>query len=117
MDVRQMIKEAMKVKGITQMKLAEGIGYRHQSGVANIFSRKGMSVENLLKIVNALDCDLVVRSRSGIEMLGTKGETYKPEWVVDEMGDPTLVVTDRQGRKRTVPQNSAKTKKAVDPDI
>ena len=86
MNEKQILREAMKATHMSQQKLAEGAGYKTQSHIANILMRPSMRVDVFVKLLNAMGCELLVRSRNGIELPGTKGDKYYPEWVVDEPG-------------------------------
>ena len=109
MNEKAVLREAMKVKGISQAKLAEDAGYRYQSSVGNIMMRPSMRVDVLVRLLNALDCELVVRSRRAVELLGTNAGTYVPEWVIDE---GTLDGEEGNDEESSVPKNPKKAKKA-----
>jgi hypothetical protein len=52
----------MSADGITQMELANKLGYKTQSGVGNALSREnGMRVDVFVKMMNAMGYDVVVR--------------------------------------------------------
>jgi hypothetical protein len=52
----------MSADGITQMELANKLGYKTQSGVGNALSREnGMRVDVFVKMMNAMGFDVVVR--------------------------------------------------------
>lgn len=70
--VKETVKEVMKAKGFTNALLAEKCGYNTPSGVSTKFERKTMNVDTLIKFVEAMDCELVIRSRT----------SDKSEWVV-----------------------------------
>jgi antitoxin component HigA of HigAB toxin-antitoxin module len=56
------IRSVMSADGITQMELANKLGYKTQSGVGNALSREnGMRVDVFVKMMNAMGYDVVVR--------------------------------------------------------
>jgi DNA-binding Xre family transcriptional regulator len=73
MNIEKAIKDIMSKRGYTQKFLAEKLGFTTTSGVSEKLRRKeGMRVNTLLKFVNAMECDVVIRSR-----------TSNDEWKVD----------------------------------
>ena len=116
MNEKQILREAMNVKHISQGKLAELAGYQYQSHIGNILARPSMRVDVLVRLLSAMGYELVIRSKEGIEMLGTNGQTYIPEWVV-ENGGATPGPDEGEGPKNANPKKSEKVKKAVEPDI
>ncbi len=71
--VNDTIGEVMKAKGYTHALLAKKIGYTTQSGVTDKLHRKeGLRVDTLLKFMEAMDCEVVIRSKT----------TDKTEWVL-----------------------------------
>lgn len=65
MNDKQIIKEALKVRGYTQVYLAEKAGYASQSGIGQIISaQKGMRIDNFIKLLEAMDFEVVVRSKT-----------------------------------------------------
>lgn len=62
--MRETIKEIMKLRGFTYKTLAEKCGYTSHSGVSTKLSRpNGMRVDILKKFLEAMDCELVIRSK------------------------------------------------------
>lgn len=70
--LKETIREVMNVKGFTNALLAEKCGYNTPSGVSTKFERKTMNVNTLIKFLEAMDCELVIRSKT----------TDKSEWVL-----------------------------------
>jgi len=65
MNVQDLIKTILGVRGYTQAYFAEKLGYSTTSGVAEKLRRKeGMRVNTFLKFVDALECDVVIKSRT-----------------------------------------------------
>lgn len=70
--LKDIIRNVMTERGMTNATLAEKCGYNTPSGVSNILGRdSGMRVENLLKIMEAMDCEVVIRSK-----------TDNKEWII-----------------------------------
>ena len=73
MDIEQTIKEIITKKGYTQKSLATKLGYGHTSGVSEKLRRKGgMRIDTLVKFLTAMDCEIVIRSK-----------TNRDEWKID----------------------------------
>ena len=70
--LKKTIREVMNAKGFTNALLAEKCGYNTPSGVSTKFERKTMNVDTLIKFLEAMDCELVIRSKT----------TDKSEWVL-----------------------------------
>lgn len=75
MNGKQIVTEVMSIRGWSQKKLAEKLGYATATGVANRLNGKNtkdMTVDNLVKFLSLMECEVVVRST-------TKD---KKEWVI-----------------------------------
>ena len=75
MNSKQIVAEVMNMRGWSQKKLAEKLGYTTVTGVANRLngkSTKDMNVGTLVKFLSLMECEVVIRST-------TKDKT---EWVV-----------------------------------
>lgn len=59
------IKTLMKDKGVTGKQLAEHLGMSPQS-LTNKFSRDTWQVDELISIVEFLECELIIRPKPGI---------------------------------------------------
>ena len=70
--LKETVREVMKANGFTNALLAEKCGYNTPSGVSTKFERKTMNVDTLIKFLEAMDCELVIRSKT----------TDKSEWVL-----------------------------------
>ena len=70
--LKETIREVMNAKGFTNALLAEKCGYNTPSGVSTKFERKTMNVDTLIKFLEAMDCELIIRSKT----------TDKSEWVL-----------------------------------
>lgn len=75
MNAKQIVTEVMNIRGWSQKKLAEKLGYATVTGVANRLNGKNtkdMNVDTLVKFLSLMECEVVVRST-------TKD---KKEWVI-----------------------------------
>lgn len=75
MTAKEIVKEIMKLRGFTQERLREKLGYSGVTAVANRLNSKAtkdMSVDTLVKFTAAMDCEVIVRSKLA----------DKTEWVV-----------------------------------
>ena len=71
--MKKIIKMIMLLRGFTNATLDEKCGYTSPSGVSNVINREySMKVENLLKFMDAMDCEVVIRSKLA----------DKNEWVI-----------------------------------
>lgn len=78
--ISETIREVIKAKGFTHSLLAEKLGYKYPSGVTTKLQRaNGLRVDTLVKFLEAMDCELVIRSKT----------TDKSEWVLKVDADPT----------------------------
>ena len=75
MNSKQIVAEVMNIRGWSQKKLAEKLGYATVTGVANRLNgkcTKDMNVATLVEFLSLMECEVVIRST-------TKD---KKEWVV-----------------------------------
>ena len=75
MDEKKIIREVMELRGWSQAMLAKAAGYKNQSNIGSMLtgSANGIRIDNLVRIFNAMGCEVVVRDKMG----------SKKEWVVD----------------------------------
>ena len=74
MKAGKTVREIMNVKGYTYKAIADKLNRSTTSAISNpVFRENGMRVESLLEILNAMDCELVVRSKL----------KDKKEWTID----------------------------------
>jgi transcriptional regulator with XRE-family HTH domain len=87
MTERQAIRDIMKLRGWSQQKLADECGFKHQTNVASLLNEnpntKGMRVDNLFKLIDAMGCEIVIRDKMG----------SKKEWVITSTPDLTPAPT------------------------
>lgn len=67
MTEREVVKDIMAMRGWSQSKLAEEVGGWKQTNITGLLNntKNGMRIDNLLKMVSALGCDLIVRDKMG----------------------------------------------------
>ena len=63
MNEKQIIRELISLRDYNQSILAEKAGLKRQSNVGEMLRSKNLRVDNLIRLLNAMDCDLVVKSR------------------------------------------------------
>lgn len=74
MDAKEAVRKAMRVCGWSQAKLAEECGMKAQTNVTGVLNRGGsMRVDILLRMVNSMGFELVLRDKRG-----------KTEMVIDQ---------------------------------
>ena len=73
MRVGEIVKSIFKDRNVSYLTVAQKLGYKHASAVSNrLDDKRSLQVDNLINILHALDCELVIRS--------TKKD--KAEWVI-----------------------------------
>jgi hypothetical protein len=65
MNEIEIIKTMMKTKKASGAVLAEKMGFKTASAVTNRLQSKTMTVEKLIELLGALDCELVIRHKMG----------------------------------------------------
>lgn len=75
MNSKQALSEIMKLRGHTNSSLASKMGYAHPSGISErLRGKQDMRVDVLVKLLKAMDCELIIRSTL----------KDKTEWIVSE---------------------------------
>lgn len=59
------VKTLMGIKRMSGKVLAEKLGYNTPSAVNNRLQSRTMTVEKLLELLGAMDCELVIRNKVG----------------------------------------------------
>jgi transcriptional regulator with XRE-family HTH domain len=78
MKARKILKELMKLRGHTYQSLASKLGYANPSGVSRRIGDTGdMSVSTLLKFLEAMDCELVIKSKLDDKTIWKVDDTEK----------------------------------------
>lgn len=62
MNEKQIIKSAMKARGINQEQLAHEVGYKTQSSISSRLSGYSMRVDTFVKLLSAMGYAVVVKS-------------------------------------------------------
>jgi len=65
MNEIEIVKALMKEKGYSGRVLAEKLGYNTASAVTNRLQSKGMTVEKLVELLAAMDCELIIKDKVG----------------------------------------------------
>lgn len=65
MNEIEIVKTMMKTKKASGAVVAEKLGYNTASAVTNRLQSKTMTVEKLVELLGALDCELVIRHKMG----------------------------------------------------
>ena len=83
MKPNEIVKEIMKLRGFSNQSLAKKLGKPTASAVSNPLSREnGMRIDTLMEMVEAMDCEVVVRSTL----------KDKSEWIMKANGESKLKV-------------------------
>lgn len=79
MTTIDMVKKVMRKSGVTQIKLADMLGYKGQSGLASLFRSQDMRFGTLTEMLNACGYTIEIKNPSGeVEY------SFKPEVSSDE---------------------------------
>lgn len=65
MNEIEIVKALMKAKGVSGAVLAEKLGFNTPSAVTNRLQSKTMTVEVLIRLLDAMDCELVIKNKVG----------------------------------------------------
>ena len=66
MKSSEAIKEIMKMREWSQTKLAEEAGFKGQTNITGMINRSvSMKVDNLIRLVEAMGCEVVIRDKMG----------------------------------------------------
>ena len=82
MNEKEIIREIMSLKGYTQTLVAEKAGLKRQSNMSEMLRSKNLRVDNLVRLLEAMDCELVIRSKTSMTDPKNPERTCKPEWKV-----------------------------------
>lgn len=83
MDAQEIVKRLMKQKGYTVQIISEKLGAKHRSNVSERLRGKNIRTDSLVRILSAMDCELVIRSKTAVPREDDPSRTYKPEYVVE----------------------------------
>lgn len=73
MNEKEILREAMKARGFNQTVLAKAANLKRQTNVSEMLRGSSLQVKNFLKLLNAMQFDVVVRDRNS---------TNRTEWVL-----------------------------------
>ena len=65
MNEIEIVKALLKSKGVSQKLLADKMGFATHTGVSNRLQGKSMTVAVLIEMLEALDCELVIKNKVG----------------------------------------------------
>lgn len=80
MNEKEIIRTALKVRGINQTILANRANLKRQSNVAEMLRGKSMRVDNLVRLLDAMDFDVIIKDRNG----ANRENVWKVEYDVTE---------------------------------
>ena len=89
MNEIEIVKELLKAKGMSYAVLAKAMGRNTASGVGNRLAGRSMTVEVLLEMLKAMNCELIIKHTIG------EKETYVVE-------NENRVGNERTGKKKEV---------------
>lgn len=81
------VKELMKAKGVSGAVLAEKLGYKTPSAVTNRLQSKTMTVEVLVNLLEAMDCELVIKNKVGNKEVYTVANEDRQSVKIYKKGD------------------------------
>lgn len=83
MNEKAVIKDIMHLRNWSQAMLAKESGFKSQSNITGLLNnnKNGIRTDNLVKMLNAMGCELVVRDKMG----------SKEEWVIDQCDEETPI--------------------------
>ena len=64
MTEKEILVEAMKVRGYTQKMLAEAAGLKRQTNVSEMLRSKSLRVDNFVKLLNAMGFEVIVKDKN-----------------------------------------------------
>lgn len=65
MNEIEIVKALMKAKGMSGATLADKLGFNTASAVTNRLQSKTMTVEVLIRLLDAMDCELIIKNKVG----------------------------------------------------
>ena len=83
---KEIVRALTDKRGITQQSLAERAGFAGQTNIAALYQSKNMRVDNLVRLVEALGGELIVRTVDDITVVdprdGTRTIGVRKAWKV-----------------------------------
>jgi transcriptional regulator with XRE-family HTH domain len=72
MNAKEIVSEIMEKRGFTNSALAKKLGFSTASGVSErLRGKQDMRVDTLVKFLEAMDCEVIVKSKLGDKMTWT----------------------------------------------
>ena len=68
MTEEEIIRKAMSVRGFNQTILANKANLKRQSNVSEMLRSKNLRVDNLVRLLDAMEFDVVVKDRNGSDV-------------------------------------------------
>lgn len=68
---KELVRALTDNRGIKQSDLAERAGFAGQTNISAFYQSKNMRVDTLIRLVEALGCELVIRTVDGISVADT----------------------------------------------
>lgn len=65
---KDVVKKLIKDQGMTQVEFAEKIGLPNQGALSSMFSRKNITADTLLKVLNALGYTLAIVKKDDVNL-------------------------------------------------
>lgn len=65
MTEKEIVRAAMNIRGFNQTMLAEKANFKRQSNVSEMLRSKNLRVDNLVRLLDAMGFDLIVKDRNG----------------------------------------------------
>lgn len=79
MNEKEILREAMKARGFNQTVLAKAANLKRQTNVSEMLRGSSLQVKNFLKLLNAMQFDVIVRDRNSAN---------RTEWVLTPSDQP-----------------------------
>ncbi len=65
MTAKEVIIEAMKIRGYNQTMLAKEAGLKRQSNVSEMLRGKSMRLDNFVLLLDSMNFDIIIKDRNG----------------------------------------------------
>lgn len=73
LNTSNVVKQILKFRDMDQIELADKCGYANQSCIAGLLNRGNIRIDNLYKLLDAMDCEIVVKDKNS-----------RQEWIIME---------------------------------
>lgn len=96
---KDIISNAMVIRGFNQTSLAHELGYTYQSGVSSLLRGKSMSVDTFVMVLNKLGFE--------VQVIDTRNKQSGIKWkVAGKISKPRPPVPGAVGKKRKKPETT-----------